>query len=62
MLPQRHRLQMRTTSLLERVKKEVKLRTSVATMFCHEPSLLRQISAVLIEVGQEWDAEKSYES
>lgn len=60
MLPQRHRRQLRTTNMLERVNKEVKRRTRVATLFPNEASLLRLVSAVLIEISEEWETGKTY--
>ena len=60
MLPQRHRRQLRTTNMLERVNKEVKRRTRVATLFPNEASLLRLVSAVLMEISEEWETGKIY--
>jgi len=60
MLPQRHRRQMRTINMLERVNQEVKRRTRVATLFPNEASLLRLVSAVLMEISEEWETGKIY--
>jgi transposase-like protein len=60
MLPQRHRRQLRTANMLERVNKEIKRRTRVATLFPNEPSLLRLVSAVLMEISDEWETGKTY--
>jgi len=60
MLPQRYRRQLRTTNMLERVNKEVKRRTRVATLFPNEASLLRLVSAVLMEISEEWETGKIY--
>ena len=56
--PQRRRL--RTTSCLERLNKEVKRRTRVATLFPNEASLLRLVSAVLSEISDEWETQRTY--
>ncbi|MCP4445988.1 MAG: IS256 family transposase, partial [Myxococcales bacterium] len=54
-LPVVHQKKMRTSNLLERLNKEIKLRTRVATMFPNEASCLRLISAILIEISEEWE-------
>jgi len=59
-LPQRYRRRLRTTNMLERVNKEVKRRTRVATLFPNEASLLRLVSAVLMEISEDWETGKVY--
>lgn len=54
------RRRLRTSNLLERLSKEIKRRTRVATLFPNEASLLRLVSAVLMEVSEEWETEKIY--
>lgn len=60
MLPQGCRRRLRTTNMLERVNKEVKRRTRVATLFPNEVSLLRLVSAVLMEISEEWETGRVY--
>lgn len=60
MLAQRHRRMLRTTNMLERVNKEVKRRTRVATLFPNEASLLRLVSAVLMEISEDWETGRIY--
>jgi len=60
MLPAAHRRLLRTTNMLERVNKEIKRRTRVATLFPNEASALRLISAVLVEISEEWETGKRY--
>lgn len=60
MLPQRYRRRLRTTNMLERVNKEVKRRTRVATLFPNEASLLRLVSAVLMEISEDWETGRVY--
>lgn len=48
-LPEAHRVRMRTTNGLERLNKELKRRTRVATLFPNLDSCLRLISALLSE-------------
>jgi putative transposase len=58
--PETHRRRLRTSNLMERISKELKRRTRVATLFPNEASLLRLVSAVLMEISEEWETEKTY--
>ena len=55
-LPSEHRRMLRTTNVLERLNKEIKRRTRVATLFHNESSLLRLVSPVLNEVSDEGES------
>ena len=46
-LPEGHRVRMRTTNGLERLNKELKRRTRVATLFPNPDSCQRLVSALL---------------
>ncbi len=59
-LPEQHRRRLRTTNGLERLNKEIKRRTRVATLFPNEDSLLRLVSAVLMEISEDWETGKTY--
>jgi len=59
-LPASHQRRMRTTNSLERVNQELKRRTRVAAIFPNEASLLRLISARLMEISEEWETGKIY--
>jgi putative transposase len=59
-LPAAHRRRLRTTNLLERVNRELKRRTRVATLFPNEAALLRLVTGVLIEISEEWETAKRY--
>jgi transposase-like protein len=58
--PTAHRRRLRTSNILERLHKEIRRRTRVATLFPNEDSLLRLVSAVLAEVDEEWQTGKAY--
>jgi putative transposase len=58
--PIAQRPRLRTTNLLERTNKEIRRRTRVATLFPNEESLLRLVSAVLVEIDEEWTTGKVY--
>lgn len=58
--PSNHRRRLRTINLPERLNREVKRRTRVATLFPNEASLLRLATAVLMETDEEWQTEKRY--
>ena len=59
-LPQAHQRLMRTSNGLERVNKEVKRRTRVVSIFPSEASCLRLVSAVLMEISEDWMSGKAY--
>ena len=59
-LPAEHRKRMRTTNMLERQNRELKRRTRVATLFPNEASLLRLVTAVLVELSDEWETGIKY--
>ncbi len=46
--------------MLERLNKELKRRTRVATLFPNEASLLRLVSAMLMETDEEWQTQYRY--
>jgi transposase-like protein len=58
--PAEHRRRLRTNNGLERLNREIKRRTRVATQFPNEASLLRLATAVLMETDEEWQSEKRY--
>jgi len=55
-----HRKRMRTTNMLENLNKQIKRRTRVATLFPNEPSLLRLVAAILVEITEDWETGKVY--
>ncbi|MGA1718730.1 MAG: IS256 family transposase, partial [Aquiluna sp.] len=59
-LPESHRLRLRTSNSLERVNMELKRRTRVAGIFPNEASLLRLVSARLMEISEQWETGKIY--
>ena len=58
--PLKVRRRLRTSNTLERLSKEVKRRTRVATLFPNEASLLRLVTAILSEVSEEWETGRIY--
>ena len=59
-LPESHRKKIRSTNMVERLNREIKRRTRVASLFPNENSLLRLVSSILIEVSEEWETGKRY--
>jgi len=53
-LPEHQRKRMRTSNAVERVNKEIKRRTRVATLFPNEASCLRLVTAVVMEISEDW--------
>ena len=58
--PLEHRRSIRTTNSLERVNKEIRRRTRVVGVFPNEASCLRLVSALLMEISEEWQIGKRY--
>ena len=52
--PQEHRKKIRTVNGLERLNKEIRRRTRVATLFPNAASCERLVTAVLQEVHEDW--------
>jgi transposase-like protein len=59
-IPALHQRRLRSTNLLEWLNKETLRRTRVATLFPNEASLLRLVSAILVEVSEDWETGKRY--
>ena len=59
-LPLGHQKRLRTTNGLERLNKEVRRRTRVATLFPNEASLLRLATAVIMEISEDWETGRIY--
>ena len=60
MMPAAQRRRLRTSNLLERLNREIKRRTRVASLFPNEASVLRLVSAILSEISDEWESGKRY--
>ena len=58
--PPTHRTRLRTTNGLERINRELKRRTRVASIFPNPASCLRLVSALLAECDEEWMTGKIY--
>jgi transposase-like protein len=60
-LPASHRRRLRTTNLVERLNEEIRRRTRVARLFPNEAACLRLVSAILMEISEDWQtAERRY--
>ena len=53
-LPRAHQRRLRTTNVVERLSREILRRSSVVSIFPNEASCLRLVSAVLVELDEEW--------
>jgi putative transposase len=58
--PAEHRRKLRTNNAQERLNRELKRRTRVASIFPNDNSLLRLATAVLMETDDEWQTGKRY--
>ena len=61
-LPPEHRVQMRTSNLIERaIQRELKRRTRKICVFPNEASLERLVTAILVEIDEKWrNSQKTY--
>jgi transposase-like protein len=58
--PSAHWRLIRTTNGLERLNQEIRRRTRVARLFPNEASCLRLITAVVMEISEEWETGRTY--
>jgi putative transposase len=58
--PEAHWRRLRTTNGLERLNQEVRRRTRVARLFPNEASCLRLVTAVVMEISEDWETGKAY--
>ncbi len=55
-----YRQRLRTSNMAERVNREIKRRTKVASIFPNVASCERLVTAVLVEISEKWETEKKY--
>ena len=60
LLPAEHRRRLQTSNMLERLNEEINRRTRVAGLFPNEASALRLVSAVLMEISEDWETGRRY--
>lgn len=58
--PQAHWKKLRSSNLAERVNKEIKRRTRIVGIFPNCSSCLRLITALLVEMDEEWEQGRNY--
>ena len=58
--PKKHRRRIRTSNILERLNQEIRRRTKVARLFPNTASCLRLVSAVLMEISEDWDSDHPF--
>lgn len=59
-IPEAHRKKTRTSNACETLNSQIKRRTRVVGLFPNEDSLLRLVTAVLIEISETWETGKAY--
>ena len=59
-LKKSHRRRLATTNAVENLNKQIKRRTRVASLFPNEASLLRLVSAIMMETSEDCEAGKRY--
>lgn len=58
--PERHHRRLRTTNGLERLNREIRRRSRIVTIFPNEASCLRLVSALVMEISEEWVTGRTY--
>ena len=58
--PEKHRRRLRTTNGLERLNREIRRRTRVAVLFPNTASCLRLVTAIVMEISEEWQTGRIY--
>ena len=58
--PVSHQRKLPTSNCLERLNREIRRRTKVVSIFPSEEACLRLISAVLMEIDEEWQTGRIY--
>ncbi len=58
--PETHRKRLRTSNIAERVNKEIRRRTRVASIFPNVASCSRLVTAVIMEIDEEWQQGNKY--
>jgi putative transposase len=58
--PETHRRRIRTSNMLERVNQEIKRRIRVVRIFPNQSSCLRLVSAILMEIDEDWETGRIY--
>lgn len=59
-MPEQHRRRLRTSNAAENLNRQIKRRTRVAGLFPNEASVLRLVTAVLMETSEEWETGRTY--
>lgn len=59
-LPEHKRKRLRTSNACETLNSQIKRRTRVAGLFPNTDSILRLVSAILMEISEEWETGKTY--
>jgi len=61
-LPEEHRKKMRTSNICENLNAQIKRRTKVVGLFPNEDSLLRLVTAVIMEISETWETWETWET
>ena len=58
--PEEHRRRIRTSNVVERLSREINRRTRVVGIFPNSASCLRLVTAILMEISEEWEQGRIY--
>lgn len=59
-MPEHKRKRLRTSNMCETLNTQIKRRTKVAGLFPNTDSILRLVTAIIMEISEEWETGKTY--
>ena len=59
-LPEHKRKRLRTYNMSENLNDQIKRKTKVAGLFPKTSTILRLVTAIMMEISEEWETEKAY--
>lgn len=59
-VPRAHQRRLRTTHSAERLNREIRRRARVASLFPNEASCLRLVTAIVMEISEDWETSMVY--
>ena len=59
-LPEHKRKRLRTSNMSENLNKQIKRRTKIAGLFPNTSLILRFVTAILMEISEDWETGKAY--
>ena len=58
-LPEHKRKRLRTYNISENISEQIKRSTKVAELFSNMRTMLRRVTAIVVEISEDWETGKS---